>query len=100
MQSSFSRRSGAALAPFALVALLAAGCGSKGTVTGTVTHNGTPLKGGTIQFIPEDGSQVAGAEIGEDGRYTIEKVPAGKVKVVVETYSLGQKAFATKYAPL
>jgi hypothetical protein len=66
------------------VGLLAGGCGpSTGTVTGKVRYNGKPLSSGSVSFLPESGKGSFGARIKEDGSYTIEKVPAGKVKIVV-----------------
>ena len=64
--------------------LLAGGCGtSTGTVTGKVRYNGKPLSHGSVSFLPESGKGAFVARIKEDGSYTIEKVPAGKVKIVV-----------------
>jgi hypothetical protein len=66
------------------VVFLAGGCGpSTGTVTGKVRYNGKPLSSGSVSFLPESGRGSFGARIKEDGSYTIEKVPVGKVKIVV-----------------
>ncbi len=64
--------------------LLIVGCGSNGTITGTVTFNGTPLPSGTIMFVPENGQPSVNAPI-SDGKYTIDKVPSGPAKVVVHS---------------
>ena len=72
----------------ALGSLLAvSGCGRRGTVTGTVTLNGTKLKGGNVAFYPASGPSI-GTTIGTDGTYTAKNVPAGPAKIVVETSSL------------
>jgi len=72
-----------------LAALCLSGCGpSTGSVTGIVTYNGSPLMGGTVTFIHTEKNQSLIAEIGEDGTYTIDKIPVGPVKIVVETKSL------------
>jgi hypothetical protein len=69
--------------------LLALGCGSKGTITGTVTYKGTPIPAGTIVFAPDSGEPSVNAPIA-DGKYTIDKVPPGPAKVAVSsTYSEG-----------
>jgi hypothetical protein len=81
-------------------ALAVVGCGrSSGTVTGTVTYKGAPLKGGSVVFIPPTGGEAAtvSAQIGEDGTYTAEKVPVGDVKVTVDTSYL--KPARTSAAP-
>jgi hypothetical protein len=59
---------------------LTVGCGSNGTITGTVTYRGTPITTGTIVFAPESGATPVTAPI-TDGKYTAEKVPAGPAKV-------------------
>ena len=76
-----------------LLALGTAGCSGRptGTVSGTVSFKGTPLKGGHVIFLPsEEGGAAIWADIGEDGRYTANKVPAGPVQVGVETEKLRQ----------
>ena len=68
---------------FALGLLVAAGCTystGKGTVEGTVTLDGQPLKSGLICFMPTDGkSQTADTTI-TDGRFSLE-VPVGEKRV-------------------
>jgi hypothetical protein len=65
----------------ALVA--AAGCSgdvATGTVTGTVTLDGQPLKEGVVRFVPADGKgQTASAEV-RDGKFTA-AVPRGEMRV-------------------
>ncbi len=79
----FALRCFAFLGALALLLPLAVGCGSrKGTVSGTVTLDGQPLAVGTIAFIPSQGPG-ASAPI-EDGKYSVERVPTGKVSVTVD----------------
>jgi hypothetical protein len=81
-----------------LVPLVLLGCKSKtATVSGKVYYtdkNGkkAPLPGGEITFYPEASSvNPASATIGEDGTYTVDKVPVGKVKVTVSNAMLDPK---------
>jgi hypothetical protein len=72
-----------------LVGVVFAGCsGGKGTVTGKVTYKGTILKGGNIVFMSTAGKQSISCRINEDGTYKAEGVPAGPVKILVETDSI------------
>lgn len=72
------------IAPTAVAAL--PGCGKvEGTVTGKVTYNGTPLKGGHVIF---QGEQSYSIPIGEDGKFTSPNMVAGAYKVCVETSSM------------
>src|SRR5438270_13282201 len=60
------------LAPLLVAAMLGAltGCaGDWGTAAGTVTHNGAPLKKGTVTFTPKEGP-TAYATIA-DGNFTV-----------------------------
>lgn len=61
----------------------AAGCSgsdTEGKINGTVTLDGTPLKEGTVRFVPVDGkSQTASAPI-KDGKFSA-KVPLGEMRV-------------------
>ena len=54
-----------------------------GTVEGTVTFNGKPVPDGTITFHLPDG-QFVGAKI-KDGKYRVDRVPAGTAKVTVQS---------------
>jgi hypothetical protein len=75
--------------PGLVIIFAAVGCGNAtGTVTGTVTLDGEPLKAGNVTFARTDGKQTMLAEIQEDGSYTMINVPAGSAKVCVETKSL------------
>jgi hypothetical protein len=63
--------------------ILSAGCSSRGTISGKVTINDQPVHRGTITFYTLDKSWASAASIGEDGSYTIAKVPLGPVKISV-----------------
>jgi hypothetical protein len=65
-----------------LLGLLVAGCGSKGTISGRVLYQGKPVPGGTVIFVTKDKGAMR-CPISAEGNYTIEKVPAGEVKIVV-----------------
>jgi hypothetical protein len=67
--------------------LLAAGCGGKGVVSGKVLYKGQPVRGGNVSFIPEGGG-VMSSPIEEDGNYTIQNVPVGRVTITLETDSI------------
>lgn len=72
-----------------LVLVAAAGCGpSNAKLSGKVTYKGTPLKGGTVTFIPQGGGQTFSTTIDENGTYTFQQIHTGKYKVCVETESL------------
>ena len=58
------------------------GSSSEGTVEGTVTLDGMPLKEGDVRFVPADGkSQTASAKI-SDGKFTAQ-VPTGEMRVEI-----------------
>ena len=58
------------------------------TVSGTVkAPDGTVLKGGSVVFYDADGKTYR-SEINENGKYTIDKVPPGKMTVTVDTSML------------
>lgn len=77
------------------------GCGGgTATVSGKVYYKGNLLKGGNVTFV-SPGNPTVVAAINEDGSYTAKGVPAGAVKICVETKSLnpaGQPK-APKYGP-
>jgi hypothetical protein len=66
------------------VFLVAAGCSSGSTVSGTVTIDGEPLKDGTITLIPKDPKtgQAAGGDI-KNGFFKIKNVTPGEMRVTV-----------------
>ena len=69
-----------------LLLLLPAGCSSKGTVSGTVTYQGKPVAAGTVTFVPQKGGGAFTASIRE-GKYKVEGVPTGAMKIAVSTPS-------------
>ncbi len=82
-----------------LMVLGAVGCGSKtATVSGKVTLNGEPLKGGNVTFARSDGQPTVSSPIGEDGSYKAENVPVGTANVCVETKSLNPALTLPKMA--
>jgi hypothetical protein len=62
-----------------------AACGKgKASVSGTVYYEGKPMPGGFVYFEPEDGGAGGTATIDpETGKYSIEKLPTGKLKVAI-----------------
>jgi hypothetical protein len=76
---------------FLLLALaLIVGCHRSQTpakVTGTVKYKGQPLKGGTITF-ESDSMGSYNASLSQEGAYEIVDMPAGTMKVIVETESM------------
>lgn len=66
----------------ATATLLAVGCGSNATITGTVTYKDKPIHEGNIVFMSEGGGRPVSAVI-KEGKYTAEKVPTGPAKVTV-----------------
>jgi hypothetical protein len=75
---------------------LPVGCGTpKGHVSGKVLlADGSPLPGGTITFLPQQGKNVAPvmARIGEDGTYDAPGVPVGPSKVTISNAELDPNA--------
>ena len=65
---------------------LAAADPELGTVEGTVTFIGKPLTDATITFHLPDG-QFVGTKL-KDGKYRVDRVPAGTMKVTVESRKL------------
>jgi hypothetical protein len=67
--------------------LLAVGCGGsggKGTVSGTVSYRGQPLPTGNIAFFDSKGQPLTAATI-HDGKYTVNDLPPGPVKITIST---------------
>ena len=68
------------------IPLLGTGCGpSKGILSGKVTLDGAPLKGGRVDFANKSGGESLTVEIGEDGTYTIPALMTGEYAVTVTT---------------
>ncbi len=66
--------------------VLLTGCGpAKGSLSGKVTLDGIPLKGGRIDFANKSGGQSATIEIGEDGGYSLPVMFAAEYDVTVTT---------------
>jgi len=86
-----------------VVSFVSVGCGpSTTTVSGTVTYQNKPVKGGSVTFIALDtGKPAASGSIKEDGTYSIPRVPVGEVKVCVDTKAMDPSKVARfpKYAP-
>jgi hypothetical protein len=83
----FQRISATALVAVAL-GLLVTGCSSNGSVSGTATLDGTPLKRGTVTFHPVGGGPAAVGSI-VDGKFELaigndRSVPPGDYVVTVE----------------
>jgi hypothetical protein len=77
------RRSSPALIGCLLMAAI--GCGSaEGTISGTVSYQGKPLPGGSLTFVPEKGNGVFRGNIEKDGKYRINKIAAGPMKIAVQ----------------
>jgi hypothetical protein len=86
MEEGEIRRVVAALILIVCCALLG-GCTKKsdrGTVTGTVTLDGEPLKSGAIHFVPADGRTAAADATITDGKYTVE-LPPGEKRVTISS---------------
>jgi hypothetical protein len=69
--------------------LVSVGCSSGGSpnrakLRGTVTYKGQPVKAGIIYLVTEEGSTYQGP-IMESGKYDMTDLPAGRVKVVIDT---------------
>jgi len=66
----------------AIVLLALAGCSDTGTgtVNGTVTLDGQPLKEGTVRFVPVDGQSQTSSAVVKDGQFTA-AVSLGEMKV-------------------
>jgi hypothetical protein len=63
---------------------LTVGCGGpKGKVSGKVYYKGKALTAGTVQFFPEGKGGNFSSAIGQDGSYSIDKLPAGKARIAV-----------------
>ncbi|HEY7423226.1 MAG TPA: hypothetical protein VH682_03195 [Gemmataceae bacterium] len=75
--------------------LLTMGCSSKGDVSGKVSYQGKPLPARAVTFFPSSGEGAFSSRIEMDGSYRMEKVPVGKVKIVIvpfEQQRAGPKA--------
>jgi hypothetical protein len=63
--------------------ILAIGCGDKkATLTGSVRYRNQALPSGTVTIFNAD-KQIVGSSSIADGKYTVQKVPVGPVKISV-----------------
>jgi hypothetical protein len=82
-------RLGSLLTLVGAVAILLPGCSRPvGTVSGKVTYQGKPLKGGSVGFVSSEGRLSFASGIKEDGTYSVPNIAGGSYKVTVETSSL------------
>jgi len=89
MTRPFPRRLGSLLVLIGVLAVLLPGCSRPvGSISGKVTYQGKPLKGGNVSFQSTEGRESFAATIGEDGTYSVPKIIGGSYKVCVETDSL------------
>jgi hypothetical protein len=80
-----------------LLLLLTLGCNRgplPSRVSGKVTKNGSPVKGGTMAFHAKEGG-VYRTAIRPDGTYSITDLPAGQMDVTIETESVKPSKKAT-----
>ena len=54
-----------------------------GNISGKVLYQGKPLRAKAVTFFPSSGSGAFTSRIEQDGSYRVEKVPVGKVKIVI-----------------
>ncbi len=84
---------------FSAVFLSMTGCSSNDcTLTGTVSFRGKPVIFGTVIVQASDGMRRIG-RIDLDGSYTVEKLPAGPVKISVESPEPTNPAASPKRPP-
>jgi hypothetical protein len=81
-----------------LVAALGCGRAGTGTISGKVTLNGMPLKGGRVTYHAAN-NQSRMADIQEDGSYTVANVPVGPARITVETEYLLKQSTRRNYRP-
>lgn len=63
-----------------------AGCSTSvptGKLSGTVSLDGKPVRIGTVVAVSEDGALQRQTEIGGEGEYVLDQIPAGKYKFAV-----------------
>ena len=98
----WSRSLSVAMATVTLFSLM--GCGEPGPKTvevkGTVSVNGTPIKLGTIMFVPDQAGATAYGEINPEGQY-VAKVAPGTYKVAINAvgHPNGPEGPVVNYAP-
>ncbi len=68
------------------------GCGNPVTsVHGTVTLDGQPLDGASIEFVPADGSTASASSRVNAGKYSLEMTPGEKRVLIIATKVVGTK---------
>src|SRR5687767_10287779 len=67
------------------------GDATDGTVTGSVTFDGQPLKSGTIRFDPTDGRTASADAIINDGKFTAKSPPSEKRVSISASKVVGKK---------
>ena len=76
--------------------ILASGCGGgTGSLSGTITYQGQPLRMGTVSVVGGDGIIRAGT-IQDDGTYTVTDVATGSVKIAVTSQDPSEQKVAAK----
>ena len=91
-RSTAWRRLRACLVPLLLLPVAACGKG-KASVSGTVEFEGKPMPGGYVHFEPEEGGAGGTASIDpETGKYSIDKLPVGTMKVSIQPVGGGTGA--------
>jgi len=84
---------------------LLCGCGSGnyndglnlgGTMSGTVTIDGMPLRGGRVECYADNGLYSVMADLDKTGKYTLKEPPLGACKLVVKTSHLKDHPAAPK----
>lgn len=91
MRTSGMRRFVLLCLPLFSLSVLAAGCGSEGTVSGKVYYKGQPVTGGIVHFVPERKGGNFSSVIGTDGSYSVSKLPRGQAKISVSGVTGGTK---------
>lgn len=87
------------------LAIAVTGCSkessSKGTLSGTVTLDGAPVKSGTIRFDPVDGRTASADVMITDGKYTAAVVPGDKrVSISAQKVVGKKKMYDTPESPV
>ncbi|MCE9560926.1 MAG: hypothetical protein K8U57_02620 [Planctomycetes bacterium] len=59
-----------------------------GTLSGTVTLDGTPLRGGRVECYADNGKYSVMADLDKAGKFTLKEPPLGACKLVVKTSHL------------
>jgi hypothetical protein len=82
-----------------LLALAAVGCGRPvGNVSGKILYKGSPVAMGSVVLVDTDGIPHSG-RIEDDGTFVIAEVPAGTVKVAVQSPDPGRPLRETDLPP-